>query len=87
MIEPDIMVDKRGPLILRVLFDREECDQVLKDRGIEVVGPIQREMIKTNGDDSGDGGSHVQEVFRRRLKTEGLIYPGNGPERNMPYFK
>ena len=84
MIEPDIMVDKRGPLILWVLFDREECDQVLEDRGIKVMGPIQRETIKTDGDVGGNGGSHVQEAFGRRPKMEGLIFPGNNPERIMP---
>jgi len=65
MIEPDIMVDKRGPLVFRVLFDREECDWVFEDCGIKVVDPIQRKTIKTDGDGSGDGGSHVQEAFGR----------------------
>jgi len=63
MVESDIMVDKQGPPILRVLFDRKECDRVLKDRGIEVVSPVQRGVIKTDGDDGRDGGSHVQKVF------------------------
>jgi len=38
MIEPDIMVDKRGPLVFWVLFDQVECDWVLKDCSIEIVG-------------------------------------------------
>jgi len=87
MIEPDIMVDKRGPLVFRVLFDREECDRVLEDRGIEIVGPAQREAVKMDGDDGGNGGSHVQEAFGRRLKMEGLIYPGNNPEQIMPKYQ
>jgi len=66
MIEPDIMVDKRGRSKFRVLFDSEERDRVLEDRGVEVVGPIQREVIKSDGDVSGNGGSHVQEAFGRR---------------------
>jgi len=79
MIEPDIMVDKRGPLVFLVLFDCKECDRVLEDRGIEVVGPIQRETIKTDRDESGDGGSHVQEVFGRRLKRGALYILGMTP--------
>jgi len=81
------MVDKRGPFELWVLLDCIERDRVFEDRSIEVVDPVQRETIKTNGDDSGDGGSHVQEAFGRRLKMEGLIYPGNDPERIMLYIK
>ena len=87
MVEPDIMVDKRGLFILRVLFDCEECDQVLEDCGIEVMGPVQREAIKMDGDDGGNGGSHVQEAFGRRSKMEGHIYPGNDPEQIMPNIK
>jgi len=87
MIELDIMVDKRGRPEFRVLFDSEERDRVLEDHGIEVVGPIQREAIETDGDESRNGGSHVQESFGWRLKTEGLIYPGNNPDRIMPYIK
>jgi len=81
------MVDKQGRPVFRVLFDREECDWVFEDRGIEIVGPVQRETIKTDRDDDGDGGSHVQEALERRLKMGGLIYPGNDPERIMPYIK
>ena len=81
------MVDKRGPLVFRVLFDREERNWVLEDCGIEAVDPVQREMVKTDGDVCGNGGSHVQEAFGRRLKTEGLIYPGNDPEQIMPNVK
>jgi len=81
------MVDKRGRPIFWVLFDSEKRDRVLEDRGVEVVGPIQREAIKTDGDVCGNDGSHVQEALGRRLKRGGLIYPGNNPERIMPYFK
>jgi len=87
MVEPDVMVDKRGPLVFRVLFNREECDQVFEDRGIEVMDPTQREAIKMDGDGCGNGGSHVQEALGRRLKVGGLIYPGNDPERIMLYIK
>jgi len=87
MIEPDIMVDKWGPLVFRILFDREECDRVLEDHSIEIVGSVQRETIKVDRDEGGDGGSHVQETLGQRLKTEGLIYPGNDPERIMPFIK
>jgi len=69
MVEPDIMVDKRGPLELRVLLDREECDRIFEDRGIKVVDPVDRKTVKANRDDGGDG-SHVQEWFGRRLKNE-----------------
>ena len=79
MIEPDIMVDKRGRPIFRVLFDGEERDRVLEDRGIEVVGPIQREAIETDGDECGDGGSHVQEAFGQRLKRKVLYTLGMTP--------
>jgi len=62
MIEPDIMVDKRGPLELWVLFDHVECNRVLKDRGIEVMGAGKGKAIQADGNDGGDG-SHVQERF------------------------
>ena len=84
MIEPDIMVDKRGRPELQVLFDSEECDRVLEDCGIEVVGSVQRKTVKTDGDMCGDDGSHVQEAFGRQLKMEGLKYPGNDPKWIMP---
>jgi len=77
MIEPDIMVDKRGPLVFLVLFDREECDRVLEDRGIEIMDSVQRETM--DRDDSGNGGSHVQEAFGRRLKTKALYTLGMTP--------
>jgi len=83
MIEPDIVVDKRGPLELRVLFNHIGCDWILEDRGIEVVDTIEGKVVQTNGNDGGDG-SHVQEGFGRQSKTEGLIYPGIDPERIMP---
>ena len=83
MIELDIMVDKRGPFELRVLFDRVECDWVLEDHGIEIVDTVKGETIQTDGNDDGDG-SHVQEQFGRRSKRRGLIYPGNDPEWVMP---
>ena len=78
MIEPEIVVDKRGPLELRVLFDRKECDWTFEDRGIEIVGAVERKTVQTHGNDGGDG-SHVQEGFGQRPKGEGLIYPGNDP--------
>jgi len=83
MIEPDIVVDERGPFELLVSFDRKECDRVLEDRGIEVMGAVQRKVVGTNGDDGGDG-SHVQEGLEWQPKWEGLIYPGNDPKRIRP---
>jgi len=85
MIELDIVVDKRGPLELWVLFNHIECDQVLEDHGIEVVDTVEGKAVQTNGNDGGDG-SHVQEGFGRQSKTEGLIYPGIDPERIMPNY-
>jgi len=79
MIEPDIVVDKWGPFELLVLFDCEECNRVFEDHSIEIMGAIEGKAIETNRDDGGDG-SHVQEGFERRPKTEGLIYPGNDPK-------
>jgi len=64
MIELDIMVDKRGPLELRVLFDRVECDRVFEDRGIEVVGAVKGKTVQSDRNDGGDG-SHVQEGLKR----------------------
>jgi len=87
MVEPDIMVDKRGRPIFLIPLNSEERDRVFEDRGEEVVGPIQREAVETNGDECGNGGSHVQETFGRRLKKGGLIYPGNDPERIMLNIK
>jgi len=78
MVEPDIMVDKGGLLVLLVLFDRVESDGVLEDRGIEVVDAVEREASEANGDDGRDG-SHVQGAFGRQLKKRGLIYPGITP--------
>jgi len=87
MIELDIMVDKRGRPEFWVLFDSEERDRVLEDRGIEVVGSVQRKTVETDGDVCGNDGSHVQKALGRRLNRGGLIYPGNNPEQIMPYFK
>jgi len=64
MIEPDIMVDKRGSLELWILFDRVECNQVFKDCGIEIVETIKRKMVQMDGDINGDG-RHVQEGLGR----------------------
>jgi len=58
------MVDKRGPLELRVLFDCIECDRILEDRGIKIVSPGKRKTIQADGNDGGDE-SHVQEQFGR----------------------
>jgi len=86
MIEPDIVVDKRGSLELLVLLDCEECNWIFKDRGIEIVGAVKRKVVETDGDDSGDG-SHVQEGLKRRPKGEGLMYPGNDPEWIEPNWQ
>jgi len=86
MVEPDIMVDKGGLLVRLVLLDRVEGDGVLEDRGIEIVDAVKRKAVEANGDDSRDG-SHVQEAFGRRLKTGGLIYPGNNPDRVKPKYQ
>jgi len=83
MIEPDIMVDKWGPLEFWVLFDCVECDWVFEDRSIEVMGPVKGKAIQSNGNDGGDG-SHVQEGLKRQSKTRGLIYPGIDPKWIMP---
>jgi len=72
MVEPDIMVDKGGLLVRLVLLDRVESDGVLEDRGIEVVDAVERKAVQADGDDGRDG-SHVQEVFGRRLKR-GVLY-------------
>ena len=64
MVEPDIMVDKRGPLELWVLLDRIECDRVFEDRGIKVMGAVKGKTVQMDRDDGGDG-SHVQERFGR----------------------
>ena len=45
MVELDIMVDRRGPLEFRVLFDRIECDRVFEDRGIQIMGAIKGEAV------------------------------------------
>jgi len=83
MIELDIMVDKGGPLELWILFDHEECDRVFEDHGIQVMGTSKGKTVQSNRNDGGDG-SHVQEGFGWRSKTEGLIYPGIDPERILP---
>jgi len=83
MVEPDIVVDKRGLLELPILFDCEERDGILEDRGIEIVNAVEGKAVQTDRDDGGNG-SHVQEAFGRRLKRRGLIYPGNNPDRIMP---
>jgi len=64
MVEPDIVVDKRGPLELLVLFDCEECDQIFEDHSIEVMGAVKGKAVEADGNDGG-GGSHVQEGFGR----------------------
>jgi len=64
MVEPDIMVDKRGPLELWVLLDRIERDRVFEDHGIKVMGAVKGKTVQMDRDDGGDG-SHVQERFGR----------------------
>jgi len=44
MIEPDIMVDKRGPLEFWVLLDCKERDWVFEDRGVRAGGSLRPEM-------------------------------------------
>jgi len=82
MVEPDIVVDKRGSLEFWVLFDCIECDWILEDRSIEIMESVKGKTIQTDRNDGGDG-SHVQEGFGQRSKMEGLIYPGIDPERVM----
>ena len=83
MIEPDIVVDKRGPLELRVLFDRVKRNWVFEDRGIQIVSTVMGKTVQADGNDGGDG-SHVQEGLKQRSKTRGLIYSGIDPKRIMP---
>ena len=64
MVEPDITVDKRGPLELLVVFNCEERDWIFEDRGIKIMGAIKGKVVKVVGNDGGDG-SHVQERFGR----------------------
>jgi len=45
MIEPDIIVDKRCPFELLILFDREECDRVFKDCGIQIMGAVKGKAV------------------------------------------
>ena len=63
MVEPDIVVDKRDPLELLVLFDRKESDQVFEDRSIEIVGAVKGKTVEVDGNDGGDG-SHGQEGLK-----------------------
>jgi len=86
IIESDGVVDKWGCLKLRVILNCKECDWTLKDSGIQVVGPREREMRKADRDNGGDG-SHVQEGFGRQPKRRGLIYPGHDPEWIMPNWQ
>jgi len=83
MIEPDIVVDKRGPLEFQGLLNRIKCDWVFKDHGIEIVKTIEEKTVQMDGDVNRDG-RHVQEGLGRQPKREGLIYSGNNPERIMP---
>jgi len=64
MIEPDIVVDKRGPLELRVLFDRVKRNWVFEDRGIQIVSTVMGKTVQADGNDGGDG-SHVQEGLKQ----------------------
>ena len=82
MVEPDIMVDKWGPLEFQVLFDHVEHNRVFEDHGMEVVETVKGKTVQTNGDVNGDG-RHVQEGLGQRPKREGLIYTGNDPEQVM----
>jgi len=82
MVELDIMVDKRGPLEFRVLFDRVEHNRVFKNRSMEVVETIKGKTVQTDGDVNGDG-RHVQDGLGWRPKREGLIYSGNDPKQVM----
>jgi len=83
MVELDIMVNKRGPLEFRVLFNCVEHNRVFEDRNIEVVETVKGKTVQMDGDVNGDG-HHVQEGLGQRPKREGLIYSGNDPERVMP---
>jgi len=75
MVELDVIVNKWGCPEFWVILDHEERDWVLKDCGIQVVGPYEGESGELDGDDSGDG-SHVQEALKHHQNNRGLIYPG-----------
>ena len=83
MEETDVVTDQRCRPELGVSFNVDHGDRVVQDHGVESVEGIRGKTVQTDGN-SGDNGSHVQGVFGRRLKTRGLIYPGNNPERIMP---
>ena len=83
MEETDVVTDQRCCLEFGVNFDVNHGNGIIQDHGVESVKGIRGKTLQTDGSD-GDDGSHVQGEFGRRLKTGGLIYPGNYPDRIMP---
>jgi len=79
----DIVTDQRRSLEFGVNLYADHGDRVVQDHGVESMEGIRGKTVQTDGN-GGDDGSHVQEAFGRRLKSRGLIYPGNNPEWIMP---
>ena len=76
-------MNQRSGLECRVNFNIDHGDRVVQNHGVESVKGVWRKVVQTHGY-IGDGGSHVQEAFGRQLKTGGLTYPGNYPDRVKP---
>jgi len=86
MEEVDIVTDQRRILELGICFDANHGDRIVQNHGEKSMESVRWKAVQMDGD-SGDDGSHVQDAFGRRLKIEGLIYPGNYPDRIMPKIR
>ena len=64
MVEPYIIVDKRSCPEVWVVLDCIECDWILEDCSIQLVGSAKGKAVQVDGEGRGDD-SHVQEGFGR----------------------
>jgi len=83
MEEADVVTDQGRFLEQKIGFDTDHGNRVVQDHGVQSMESVWWKAVQADRND-GDDGSHVQDVFGRRFKTRGLIYPGNYPERVTP---
>jgi len=83
MEKADVVTNQQSGLERRIYFDIDHGDRVVQNHGVESMEGIWGKAIQTQRYIR-NGRSHVQDAFGRQLKTGGLIYPGNYPERILP---
>jgi len=85
MEEVNVVADQRRCLECKICFNANHGDRIVQNHGVKTMESIRGKVVQTDG--SGDDGSHVQGAFGQRLKTRGLIYPGNYPDWIKPKIR